>query len=166
MLPSIKLSWLVPVAFVPQLLTFFLPVTQSYWSDGVVAAGLIISLILLLVVSLANFKQSGFRVIAVGLALNLLVIVLNGGFMPISPENASRLYPNVSPDAWEFKQRLADSKDTVIPETATRLRYLSDRFFMAFAPVSTYRIVFSLGDLFIAFGIFWWFWQIRKSAVE
>lgn len=156
----------MPVAFVPQLLTFFLPATQTYWSDGVVAFGLVASLTLLLIVALANFNQWGFRVIALGLALNLLVIAFNGGFMPINPQNASRLYPDVPPDAWEFGQRLADSKDTVIPEAATRLRYLSDRFFVAFAPVSTYRIVFSAGDVLIAAGIILWFWQMRESVFE
>jgi len=28
--PDLKLGWLVPVAFVPQLLTFYLPATQNF----------------------------------------------------------------------------------------------------------------------------------------
>ena len=76
--PPLRVAWLVILAFLPQLFAFNLPVTRTLILARWVAVGLITSQLLLL---------------AFGLTLNLLVIVANGGFMPNSPQTASRLVP-------------------------------------------------------------------------
>ena len=77
--------------------------------------------------------------------LNLFVILLNGGMMPISPETIQHLYPNASPGAWQIGQRLGVGKDIVLTISETRLWFLSDRFTLPdWIP---YRVAFSLGDV-------------------
>lgn len=88
----------------------------------------------------------------IGLLLNLTVIVVNGGFMPISPQSAEKL---VGP---EIASELAPGsrfglKDILLPTHETRLEFLADRFL---SPANfPYQVAFSLGDIFIACGAFW-----------
>ena len=88
----------------------------------------------------------------VGLLLNLAVIAVNGGFMPISPQSAERLVGK------EFVSELAPGtrfgqKDILLPTHVTRFEFLADRFL---SPSNfPYQVAFSLGDVFIAFGAFW-----------
>lgn len=77
--------------------------------------------------------------------------------MPISPETLSRLYPGVSADEWQFGQRVGVSKNVMLPAETTRLEILADRFFLPdWVP---YSVAYSLGDVFIAVGVFWFLWQ-------
>ena len=62
-------------------------------SEDLAAAILVSSQVLLLVFAWFNRDQPGLWALDLGLALNLLVIVLNGGLMPISPETVARLAP-------------------------------------------------------------------------
>jgi hypothetical protein len=156
--PDLKWVWLVPVAFLPQWLAFYLPATRNLISDHVAAVALVGSQALLLVFAWPNRKQPGCWALGLGLALNLLVIALNGGLMPISPGTVVRLVPNVSPDAWQVGQRLGSGKDIILPIAATWLWWLGDCFLLpAWSP---YQVAFSLGDMFIAGGAFWFLWAL------
>jgi len=161
--PNLRLIWLVPLAFAPQALAFYLPVTREVWADHRVAIGLVTSQLLLLVFAWFNLRQSGFWLLGLGLALNLLVIGLNGGLMPISPDMASRLFPETLPEAWEVGHRLGASKDIILPVAETRLWMLSDRFFLSFPVLYSYRVAFSLGDVLIAAGAFWLMWMMGAT---
>jgi len=159
--PSLHLVWLVPVAFVPQWLAFYLPATRRLASDDLAAAILVSSQAFLLVFAWFNRHESGFWALGLGLALNLLVIALNGGLMPISPETLSRLVPDAPPGAWQIGRRLGGGKDVILPIAATRLWWLGDRFLPPrWFP---YRVAFSLGDAFIAGGAFWFLWMLGKG---
>lgn len=83
---NLRLLWLVVIAFIPQLLAFNLPSTRARLPDQAASAALILSQVMLLVFVWANRRQPGFWALGVGLALNLLVIAANGGWMPISPD--------------------------------------------------------------------------------
>jgi hypothetical protein len=158
------LLWLVPIAFLPQLFAFQLPATQKLIPDNLAALGLVISQLLLLVFAWANRNQPGFWMLGLGLLLNLAVIALNGGLMPISPETVTRLAPNAPPEAWHVGERLGTGKDIVIPEADMHLSWLADRFLLP--DWTPYRVAFSLGDVFISVGAFWLLWSFGKQIEQ
>jgi hypothetical protein len=100
-----------------------------------------------------NIRRPGFWLLGLGLALNLLVILLNGGMMPISPETIQHLYPDAPFGAWQIGQRLGVGKDIVLPIAETRLWFLSDHF--SLPEWVSYKVAFSLGDVLISAGAFW-----------
>ena len=159
---SLRIVWLAPLAFLPQWVAFYLPATRRLTADSAAAAALVGSQVLLLVFAWCNRDRPGFCALGIGLAMNLLVIALNGGLMPISPETVTQLRPHAPPDAWQVGSRLGTGKDIVLPVAATRLWWLSDRFLL---PAGfPYRVAFSLGDVFIASGAFWLLWMLGEDA--
>jgi hypothetical protein len=154
--PDLHLVWLVPIAFLPQWLAFFLPVTRRLTPDNVGAAALVSSQALLLVFAWSNRNQPGFWALGIGLALNLSVIVLNGGLMPVSPDVVAQLVPDTSTDAWQVGERVG--WNVVLPKTSTRLWWLSDHLLLpAWFPS---RKALSTGDVLIAVGAFWYLWSL------
>lgn len=149
--------WLVVGAFIPQWIAFFLPVTRNSIPVWLAAFFLILSLTMLLVFALTNIGRPGIMVLGMGLLMNLIVIITNGGLMPISPENAALLLPQSSPQTWKTGSRFGHSKDIVLEKKNTRLYGLSDRFLSP--PGLPYQFAFSLGDVLIAVGAFWVLWQ-------
>ena len=142
--PNLQLLWLLPIAVSLQLILL------RFGNDGQAALGLTISQFGLLVFVAINLCESGFLALGLGLSLNFLVITLNGGLMPISPEMVAHLYgPNSFIDL-QVGTRLY--KDIIIPISETRLYFLSDRFYLN---VIWADYAFSLGDVFIAWGAFW-----------
>lgn len=166
--PEIRHIWLVLVAFIPQLLAFYLPATRRTLPDGWARVFLVASQFTLLIFVLLNLNQQthrnrlGIWLLGIGLLLNISVILLNGGFMPISPENVTRLAPDALPGSWEAGTRLGTGKDIVLAVSQTRLPFLSDRFFIS---LPGYRVIFSLGDVVIAAGAFiiLFAWDIRSD---
>ena len=154
--PDLRLVWLAPIAFLPQMIAFYLPAGGRLPGDSLAAAALVGSQVALLIFAWLNRKQPGFWALGLGLTLNLLVIALNGGLMPISPETAGRLMPDAAPDILQVGHRLG--KDIVLPAAATRLEWLADRFLLP--PWLPYRVAFSLGDVLIALGAFWLLWAM------
>lgn len=167
--PYLYLTWLVPLAFAPQWLAFYLPATRKSIPQDLAALALVGSQVLLLVFAWRNRGRPGFWALCLGLALNLLVISVNGGLMPISPETVAQIAPDAPEANWQVGSRLGTTKDVVLPIAAMRLWWLSDRFLLP--SWFTYRVAFSLGDVFIAWGAFWLLWtsggasQERKSAL-
>ena len=84
--PDLRWAWLVPLAFVPQFFAFVLPATRTAIPTAWIPVALVGSQALLLLFAIINIRQIGFWLLAGGLVLNLAVILLNGGMMPISPD--------------------------------------------------------------------------------
>ena len=146
--PSLRHLWLVFAAFVPQ----YIVVRSAAMPDAAASIGLIVSQILFLVFALLNYEHQGMRILMAGAALNLLVMITNGGFMPISPHTASRLISQELLLDISSGSRFG-AKDILLLPEHTRFEWLADRFLPpAWSP---YQVAFSLGDVFIAAGVFW-----------
>jgi len=168
--PDIRLVWLVPAAFFLQVLAFYLPGFGRSEPIQLVSFFLVTSQLLLLIFSGVNLRLAGFWLLGFGLLLNLVVIVFNGGLMPISPETVMRLMPHAATGSWSIGARLGVTKDLVLPEAKTIFAFLSDRFILPnwFNPVATGNAIaaFSVGDVVIsigAFGVLWSFGSPLKA---
>jgi len=151
--PPLRFLWLVVIAFLPQIFFFYIPATRSTIPTVVVAAGLILSQVLLLVFCWLNRRLAGIWLLALGLALNLLVISANGGLMPISPQTASALLPANVLSHLQIGGRFGYGKDILLTTEKTNLAWLADRFLLP--SWSSYQVAFSLGDILVASGAFW-----------
>lgn len=152
-IPVLKYSWLVILAFVPQFLAFQLRPSSDLIPDAWIPAILVFSQLILVVFVVLNLKgQRGIWLLGTGLLLNLSIILANKGLMPIAPEMVASLYPEAAAGSWAVGERLARSKDVVIPVEKTQLWILSDIFKVP--EWLHYPIAFSLGDIFIALGAF------------
>lgn len=138
--PVLHHLWLVPIAFLLQ-----------WWE---VSAGfpVIASQLVFLAFAFINRHHTGMQFLLVGAVMNLTVMTTNGGYMPISPQTASRLFPQEN--MWDVPAgTLFGFKDILLPPEQTRFELLADRFLPpAWFP---YQFAFSLGDVFIAAGAFW-----------
>ncbi|MEA4907715.1 MAG: DUF5317 domain-containing protein [Chloroflexi bacterium] len=160
---NLKLEWLVIVAVIPQLIAFQLPGSGPMISDTWARVILVGSQALLILFAWVNRQQPGFWALGAGLGLNFLVIVLNGGFMPISPDTILHLVPNAGADFFQIGHRLGDSKDIVLTVEQTRLWWLSDR--LSLPEWLPYKVAFSMGDLVVAFGAFLLLWSLGGPSL-
>ncbi|HEX9618078.1 MAG TPA: DUF5317 family protein [Anaerolineales bacterium] len=161
--PGLRLLWLAPAAYLPQHLAFQFSPARRLLPDDLAAFILVGTQLLLLAFVWANRQQPGFWLLGLGLVLNLLVIALNGGFMPISPETVARLAPDAPPGTWQVGERLGSTKDIVLPAADIRFEWLSDRFLMT-AGTSANRVAFSIGDVIIALGAFRLLWMLGSPG--
>ncbi len=97
----------------------------------------------------------------VGLLLNFLVIALNGGMMPLTPENAQHLIPAGSKVSLILGKRVASTKDILLEKAQTRLWFLGDVFLLP--KWLHYPLAFSPGDVLLSMGVFWLFWELGSS---
>jgi len=141
----------------PQGLAFFFAPTAKSIPDQAAAICLVVSQVGLLMFVVLNLRQPGMPILGLGLVLNLLVIIANGGWMPISPEIASHLHPDHPLATWETGIRLGWSKDILLAKSQMHLGWLSDCFLLpVWFPA---RVAFSPGDILIAVGAFSLLWQ-------
>lgn len=151
--PDLQFTWLAVVAFFPQFLAFYLPATRNSIPDSLAAICLVSSQILLLIFAYINRKQVGMWLLISGLMLNLVVISVNGGFMPISPDTASKLAPAPVVQSMPLEQRFGKSKDILLLPDETHLEWLADRFLLP--KWFSFQVAFSAGDILLAFGAYW-----------
>lgn len=111
----------------------------------------LLSHLLLLAFVWRNRRQPGILVVGLGVACNLLVILANGGLMPITPETLARINPGTPLDGWPLGSHYGYSKDIILAKGATRLWFLSD--VLVLPPPFPWPTAFSVGDLVIAAGI-------------
>jgi hypothetical protein len=161
---DLKLPILVLVAFIPQYFAFFAPKIRGLISDNIVAILLISSLIVLLIFSILNIQKPSFWPICIGFFLNFLVIVFNGGLMPISLDTVNKMTSGTG-SSWLIGQRFGYSKDIILSPQMTKLAFLSDRFTVINFLGNSYA--FSFGDILIAIGVVWLLWMLGgKSQIQ
>lgn len=150
--PDLRDIWLALVAFVPQLVIAYLPATRELLPGWAAEALLAASLVLFLAFVWVNRRLPGMPILFAGIALNGLVMLANGGWMPISPETARHLAGGATVGISDLGQRFG-AKDVLLQTEDMRLPFLSDRFLLP--DWSPYHVAFSLGDIILAIGVFW-----------
>jgi hypothetical protein len=122
-------------------------------SEGVRAALMVAAYPVLAVFLVANWRLPGMPVVALGGALNLLAIAVNGGVMPASA--AALAGAGLDPAAPGFQNSAALGDP--------RLAFLGDVFYIPGSwPLSN---VFSIGDVLIALGVAWAIHGICRSRL-
>ena len=161
-LQSIELrhTWLVFAAVLPQIVLFQIPAVGQLLPDRLVSTILLVSQALLVGFAVLNIDNPGVVIMGAGLVANFLVIALNGGWMPVSPETVRRILPSLPADFLLENRRLGLSKDWIIPASEIHLPWLADRF----TPPDwfSYQFAFSFGDILIAIGAFYLLWSLSN----
>jgi hypothetical protein len=134
--------WLVPPAFAAQLIVVVV-------GDPAIRILLPASLLLLVPFIGRNWSYRGIRLILVGLLMNLTVICLNGGLMPVSPEAVDAIGIRSSEDM-TLGDHISGSKNVMLRSEDTRLSLLADTLITPWP--RPYARAVSLGDLVIAAG--------------
>ncbi|MCA1032179.1 DUF5317 domain-containing protein [Bacillus timonensis] len=114
------------------------------------------SYVLLFLFVFYNRHLQGFLYIAIGMAMNLLVMAVNKGRMPVDVDAARALAPEDLPAllAGEYGKHIAISDGTY-------LNFLGDIFFLKFPYPRP--IIVSLGDIVLSIGVFLF---IQKVMVD
>ena len=143
-------AWLALVAVALQIPLLRAPPgpTQDL---GVQRALYLASFLLLLAFVWRNRRIPGILIVGIGVICNLLVILLNGGFMPITPETLVEINPGSTVEQWPVGTHYGYSKDVIELQHATRFWALSDT--LVVPPPLPRPTAFSVGDLVIAAGI-------------
>ncbi|MFO7292817.1 MAG: DUF5317 domain-containing protein [Acidimicrobiia bacterium] len=140
---QLRLWWLLPLAFLLQIATAWLPHSAS-WAEGVGLAMILTSFILLLVLVVLNRERTGMWLAGVGVLMNFSVIALNGG-MPVL-EGAWQVAAGFTDQAMSVE----GSYKHVILDANTRLPFLADVIPIR---IGNQGNVVSLGDVFLAVGL-------------
>ena len=106
---------------------------------------------MLLIFVWRNRRLTGIQILGLGVMCNLLVIAVNGGFMPITPQTLTRINPGSLPSQWLAGLHYGYSKDIILLREQTRLEMLSDMWVIP--PPFPWPTAFSVGDVLIALGI-------------
>lgn len=97
----------------------------------------------LIILFLLNRHVPGAKLFALGVALNTLVMLANGGWMPVTPETARFVHP----DRLNIERtRPATSKNIILSRSETNLWILSD---IIRVTLPWRRNAISIGDVFL-----------------
>ena len=157
--PDVRRGWWILGAFVIQLAT--IPVISDPSALTLKKVVLALTAAMLVWGILPNLKLWSFRVLALGFALNALVIFLNGGLMPVSPENYARV---AGPEAQRLVigQTPPRTKAVLVEASDTRLKLLSDVIYVG---QPTPRL-FSIGDILLVVGLLVFAIEIGRRAAQ
>jgi hypothetical protein len=147
---SFHYGWLAVLAFAMQIMVIYFPEarmgTLHPWNAFLIP----VSYSLLFLVAALNRGLPGVPFVAVGLALNIVVMSLNGGLMPVTFESLRKAGLEHMALGTANGARVMASKDIILSREATRLWFLSDVLVLGEPfPLPT---VFSLGDVFLMLG--------------
>ncbi|WP_251548770.1 DUF5317 domain-containing protein [Neobacillus muris] len=150
-----KWGWIFPLLLVIELIVFALQ-NKIKFLGQVSGFIYIVIYILGLLFLFINRKNPGFILILIGVFLNFLVIVINGGRMPVSLEAASVLEPGY---VESLKQSLY-AKHQVLT-SSTKLGFLGDIIPLS-KPYPRTQII-SIGDVVMNIGIFFFIQYLMLS---
>jgi len=137
----LNLWWLLPLGFLMQAATNWLP--DRDWSPQVGVALVLLSYVPLLILVIVNRDRAGMWLSGVGVLMNFTVIALNGGMPVLTEAGLVASGFSATPDL------VTSYKHTAL-DAGTRLAFLADVI-----PVRMFGQgqVISLGDVFLAVGL-------------
>lgn len=137
---QITAPWLILLAFMIQYPIMFL-------YPKILFESIIVSYAILFIFLYVNKTIPGITLMISGMFLNMLVMVVNNGRIPVETEAARDLSPS------NFSTLLAGDYGKHIAMTAhTHLNFLGDIFYLQFP--YPHPIIVSLGDIIFSIGIF------------
>ncbi len=148
---NIRFLWLVPLALIIQLLIFPLFSEEALVSFGTEFFHLF-SYLILTVFVVVNWRVWQIPFMGAGMALNFLVIYLNGGYMPASVDSLRRAGENQVANSL-----LAEGTygNVINMDGSTVLDFFGDWLYLPrVVPLST---AFSPGDVLIVVGLIFFF---------
>jgi hypothetical protein len=154
-------GWLALVAFGLQIYLIYFPDQSGAEFVSLRLSLLVLSYALLVAVIWQNHTLPGLWLLGVGLVANLAVMLLNGGYMPITSEALSQAGFVHSAQTTADGMHVLFSKDIVLARDATRAWWLSDIFVLP--PPFPIPSVSSIGDLLVALGAFWFLQQSMRA---
>ena len=110
----------------------------------------VLSYLILLIFIARNLARPGIAIIGIGVLLNVLPIVTNGGLMPITAENLERAGQTRHIEGRREGDAIPYTKNVLKSKENTRFYELSDRIVW---DNSFFFRVFSVGDVVIAGGL-------------
>ncbi len=132
----------------------------SMWTQQHRFEWLAVSILFLAWFGWLNRRHLGIVLASVGIALNMIVMLANGGVMPVSPESISRVA-----DAYvEPGTPLSFSKSNVQTAEQTTFAWLSDRLHLP-GPLGQLA-AWSIGDILLLAGIWHLLWSVMKGQVD
>jgi hypothetical protein len=149
---AIRWSALPLLALVLQTYVLFGPDKDEARAFSAPALLLLVSYGLLVATVFANWRLPGMVWLGLGAALNILVILVNGGWMPVTARLLWTAGYIDTPSTIVPGQRVLWSKDVVRHHSEIRLAWLADRFVIPEAGVLS--AVYSVGDILVMFGLF------------
>jgi len=138
-----KLAAIVIGLFVLQAVTVLYVPGQTVLQLALV----ILSHLALILLCVLNYRIPGAKLFALGVALNTIVMVANGGWMPVTPETHYYVHPD---RVIAVESRPSSSKNIIIPREETNLWILSD---IVRVTLPWRRNAVSIGDLVMILGI-------------
>ncbi|MCH8051008.1 MAG: DUF5317 domain-containing protein [Chloroflexi bacterium] len=140
---ELRLAGIVPAALAIQLIAIF----ADLGSDDLFRRVLFIASYLLLIVFVfANVRRPSVALFGVGVLLNFLPIIANGGLMPITPETL--LKTGDVPEDARIGEWVSGTKDVLLERDDVHLYFFSDRLTSDLSPSRA----FSIGDLVLIGG--------------
>ncbi len=147
-----RLWWVIPVVTLIQSALVRSPHPEerlAWWHPRPVI--MVSSYLVLCAVVWLNRDLPGMRIAFAGIALNLLAIAANGGYMPVSPETLARIRGDgvlslpIGSVVW-------GSKDVVLPSQQALFWFLGD--VLVIPPPFPWPTAMSMGDVLVAVGVF------------
>jgi hypothetical protein len=147
--PKVEIRWgvLALFALAMQGIAIFIPLGLDDIPKRLL---FVLSYLLLILFIVMNLPRPGFIIIGVGVLLNLLPIVANGGLMPVTAENLAKVDLTHRIDERQEGDAIPYSKNVLKAEDDINFYELSDRLTW---DNSVFFRLFSIGDLVIASGM-------------
>jgi hypothetical protein len=100
-----------------------------------------------------NRHLAGMGITLVGVTLNLIAILANGGYMPIAPQALARIGAGNAAYQMPAGSIVLGSKDILLPPSEARFWMLGD--ILVIPEPLPWPTAMSVGDVVLAIGVFW-----------